>query len=145
MLKAKRWAALALCLALCLSSGAVYATETTVRQNGEGGIGPYATYIRDKDCKLTLIGKTATARAWVEGQDSVVTKTEVVVELQEKSGSAWKTLDTWSDAQNGSQRATASGTYTATPGRTYRAVATVTAWSGRLYETMTLTSEEKTA
>lgn len=145
MFKAKRWAAVFLCLSLCLSAVSAYAVEVPVTNNGQWEAVPYAMYISGKRCSLSLSGGTVSVKAWVEGQAGVVTKTEVVVELQEKSGSTWKTLDTWSDAQNGSQRATASCTYTATPGRTYRAVATVTAWSGRLYETMTLTSEEKTA
>jgi len=142
----KRWAALALCLTLCLSTAAyTYAAETPVVRNIQGEIVPYATYIKDKRCSLNLSGGTVFVKAWVDGQDGVVTKTEVEVVLQEKVGNTWKTLETWSDSQNGSQRATASGSYMATPGSTYRAVATVTAWSGRLYETMTLTTAEKRA
>lgn len=144
MFKAKRWAALALCLALCLSTGAVYAAQSPAVRNGQGEIVPYAMYIKDKGCTLDLSGKTAKPDAWVKGQAGVVTKCMVELELQEKVGSRWETVDVWIDIQNATM-AEASGSYTMTAGRTYRAVATVTVWAGDASETVTLTSEEKTA
>ncbi len=145
MFRMKRWAALALCLTLCLSTAAyTYAAETPVVRNGQGEIVPYAMYIRDKGCTLELGGKTAAVNSWVMGQVGVATKCMVHLELQEKAGSRWETVDVWIDIQNDTM-AEASGSYTVTSGRTYRAVATVTVWAGDKSETMTLTTAEKRA
>ena len=63
------------------------------------------------------------------------------MELQERSLLFfWDTVETWSVEETG-QRATISQTASVTSGTTYRAVATVTVWSGSQSETQTLTSD----
>lgn len=74
------------------------------------------------------------------GYPSTATKCEIVVELQEKSSLRWKTIETWSDEQEG-RRAEVNESAEVTEGNSYRTVTTVTVWSGTDSETKTLTSK----
>lgn len=69
---------------------------------------------------------------------------KVVAYLQEKSGSTWKTVSTWTDESDG-LRASVSKSKSVTAGKTYRAKAVVTAWSGSDSESATIYSSEETA
>lgn len=134
--------------AICLSAAvltsvpavamAVTAGEP-INQQTENVTAPYMLYIADARCTLSITGTTATVNAWVEGDSFDATKAKVVAELQEKDGSNWTTIATWSDTQNGSY-ASVYKTKSITSGRTYRVKATVTVWEGSASETRTLYS-----
>lgn len=66
--KLMRW--LAAGMALCLTLGAAPAASAAQLPQDAPGfekIMPYALYILDSSCTLTISGKTATAKAWVSG------------------------------------------------------------------------------
>ena len=105
---------------------------------------PYALYIRSKNLDFRISDGIATAKGWVTGQPGVADRCRVVVYLQEKSGSTWKNIATWSDESDGG-RASVSETKKVTAGKTYRAKAVVTAWSGEASETKTILSSERKA
>ena len=95
-------------------------------------------------CSLDIDGTTAKVNAWVEGRTDV-TRTEVTVELQEQYLLFfWKTIDSWSNNSNSSYCRVSAST-SVTSGKTYRAVATVTAWAGSDSETQTMTTETTVA
>ncbi len=136
--------ALASCLVMCLSVGSVSAVEIQSDQCVQSDVIPCAMYIKDKSCTMRVSEKSVYAEASVHGQRDVGTRAEVSMKIQRKSGTSWITVDTWSNSQSGLE-AFISGSCTATKGTTYRAVATVTVWSGKQSETMTITTAEKTA
>lgn len=86
----------------------------------------------------------ATVKGWVTGQTGVADRCKVVAYLQEKSGTTWKTVATWTDESDG-LRASVSKSKSVTAGKTYRAKAVVTAWSGSDSESATIYSSEETA
>lgn len=102
---------------------------------------PCMEYINDSDCQFSISGSTANVYAFVSGASSLVTKCEITVELQERSLLFfWDTVETWTCSKSGYE-AELEETASVTSGTTYRAVATVTVWSGSQSETQTLTSE----
>lgn len=107
-------------------------------------IGLQMMYMQSWDCTLSISGKTATVKASVSGYSSLTTKSSVTVQLQEQSGSRWVTVATWTDSVDG-RRASVNETYSVTSGKTYRAVATCTVWSGSSSETETVTTANKKA
>lgn len=142
--KGKKALAVSLCLAACLTAAPAramaaepYAQPKAVHDTG---IMPLMEYIRSDDCKLSLKNGALSVNAYVTGGVSLTTKCEITVELQEKSLLTWKTVATWSDTQD-SFRAAVNESYAGTAGKSYRAVATVTVWSGSASETKTLTSD----
>ena len=136
--------ALALCLALCLTMGAVPAALAAEPTESEI-VTPYALYIKNKDSKLTISNKTAFIEAYVTGQTGKATKCKVYAILQRLSEQGtWVLVDSWGDQQNGT-RASVSETATVTSGTTYRVKATVTVWAGDEYETMTIYSDSVVA
>ena len=91
-------------------------------------------------CDLSIPNSTATVTAWVQGHTDT-TKTQVEIELQEQFLLFfWNTVDTWS-ATNNDDYCIVTGSSKVTSGKTYRAVATVTAWVGNDSETQTITTE----
>lgn len=126
----KKTAIPVLCLSLCLCGGIVpkAAALEVVEPVRQGEITPYATYIRSKTCVLSISAGTATVQASVGRQSGVTDHCKVVAYLQEKSGSTWKTVSTWTDESDG-LRASVSKSKSVTAGKTYRAKAVVTAWS----------------
>lgn len=118
-------------LFVCTISPACAADQSTT---------PYMEHIALGQCVLTVENNTAAVSAWVQGQPDV-TKTSVEVEIQEQFlFFFWNTVDTWSKTDN-DNHCLVSGSTTATSGKTYRAVATVTAWVGNDSETQTITTE----
>ena len=108
------------------------------------GINPYMDHIALGQCSLDIDGTTAKVNAWVEGRTDV-TRTEVTVELQEQYLLFfWKTIDSWSNNSYSSYCRVSAST-SVTSGKTYRAVATVTAWAGSDSETQTMTTETTVA
>ncbi|MFR6185971.1 MAG: hypothetical protein ACLUJG_10765 [Lawsonibacter sp.] len=102
---------------------------------------PYALYILDSSCTLTISGKTATAKAWKYPVIPVRPLSARYEWSSAKSGSfAWILVDSWTDRQDGT-RASVSETVSVTPGETYR----VKRWSclgqGSDAETATIYSE----
>ena len=144
--KLMRW--LAAGMALCLTLGAAPAASAAQLPQDAPGfekIMPYALYILDSSCTLTISGKTATAKAWVSGYSGEATECQVRMELQQKSGSfAWILVDSWTDRPDRT-RASVSETVSVTPGETYRVKAVVTVWAGSDSETATIYSEIQTA
>ncbi len=143
MVNRAKKAAAAVCLgAVVLTSVpavAMAATAEPITQQTESGIAPYMLYIVDARCTLSISGTTATVNAWVIGDDFDATKAKVVAELQEKDGSSWTTIATWTDTQN-AYRASVNKTKSITRGKTYRVKATVTVWEGSASETQTIYS-----
>ncbi len=143
MMNNAKKAAAAVCLgAVVLTSVpavAMAATAEPITQQTESGIAPYMLYIVDARCTLSISGTTATVNAWVIGDDFDATKAKVVAELQEKDGSSWTTIATWTDTQN-AYRASVNKTKSITRGKTYRVKATVTVWEGSASETQTIYS-----
>ena len=136
----------ALCVSLCLC-GAMIPDASAISYDKvprQDAVAPYAIYIAKASCDLNFNGKTAVIMGRVTGQTGIVDRCRVVVYLQEKSGSEWKTVDTWTAEEDG-QRASVSETKAVTAGKTYRAKVVVTAWSGSKSETKTISSPEKKA
>ena len=93
-----------LCLTACLLATNVpqaYALNDTTSSAVQGDIELYMQYINDADCTFSISNGTAKINAWVRGQSGNSTKCKIVVNLQEKNGVSWKTVQTWSDTQNG--------------------------------------------
>lgn len=136
----------ALCVSLCLCGGMIPDVSAAESQNppSQGEIVPYAMYIRGKSLKFSASDGVVSVRGWVTGQTGVADRCQIMVYLQEKSGNIWKNIATWSDESDGG-RASVSETKKVTAGKTYRAKAVVTAWSGEASETETILSEEQTA
>ena len=135
----KRRMAALVCLIMCLLAVPVNAYHTdSVYEQSE--IMPRMTYISDADCYFYIEDCVASVDAFVRGYPSTATKCEIVVELQEKSSLRWKTIETWSDEQEG-RRAEVNESAEVTEGNSYRTVTTVTVWSGTDSETKTLTSK----
>lgn len=136
-----------LCVSFCLCCGGMiptaYATQLPTPSQQED-VSPYMLYLQDWGCTLSITRQTAYTYASVTGQKDIVDRCRVVVYLQEKFGSIWKTVATWTDESDGG-RASVSETKTVTAGKTYRAKAAVTAWSGGTSETKTILSSERKA
>lgn len=136
----------------CLSAAVVTLLPTAsmaeavapVSYQQETAIAPYMLYITDASSELTISARVATVNCQVLGEKGSATKAKVVAELQEKSGSSWSTIATWTDTQN-AYKASVKQTKSVTAGKTYRVKATVTVWEGSLSETQTLYSAERTA
>lgn len=136
----------ALCVSLCLCGGMIPSVTAAglPASPSQEEIVPYALYIKGKNLDFRISDGVATVKGWVTGQTGVADRCRVVVYLQEKSGSTWKNIATWSDESDGG-RASVSETKTVTAGKTYRAKAVVTAWSGEASETETILSSEEKA
>ena len=136
----------ALCVSLCLCGGMIPSVTAAglPASPSQEEIVPYALYIKGKNLDFRISDGVATVKGWVTGQTGVAERCRVVVYLQEKSGSTWKNIATWSDESDGG-RASVSETKTVTAGKTYRAKAVVTAWSGEASETETILSSEEKA
>ena len=136
----------ALCVSLCLCGGMIPSVTAAglPAPPSQEEIVPYALYIKGKNLDFRISDGVATVKGWVTGQTGVADRCRVVVYLQEKSGSTWKNIATWSDESDGG-RASVSETKTVTAGKTYRAKAVVTAWSGEASETETILSSEEKA
>ena len=119
----KRTAAL-ICMLMCLLTVPVsaYNTDSAYEQPE---IMPRMTYINDADCYFYIKDGVASVEAFVRGYPSTATKCEITVELQEKSLLRWKTIETWSDEQDG-RRAEISKSVEVTEGNSYQTVTTVT-------------------
>lgn len=102
-------------------------------------VSPYLVLILDSGCSLSVSGRTASVRANVSCLDSV-TSCSVRVELQRKNGSRWETVDSDSGSIR-SNTATWNFTFSVTPGETYRARATFTAYSSTSDESETVYSD----
>lgn len=130
-----------MCLSVCIltfSASAVYAVSNQMDTKNPI-VKPYMTYISDASCKLTVKNGQASLNADVSGYFGEATKCSVVIELQEKSGSSWKSIGTWSNTENGDY-ASVSGSKAVTSGKTYRAKAVVTVWAGTQSESRTILS-----
>ncbi len=132
-----------LCLAACLLAANVpqaYALNDATCSAAQGDIELYMAYINDADCTFSISNGTAKINAWVRGQSGNSTKCRIVVNLQEKSGLSWKTVQTWSDTQDG-RKAAVNASKKVTSGKSYRATAAVTVWNGSRSESKTLLSK----
>lgn len=102
-------------------------------------IQPRMTLIVSCMPNISVSGGRATGSASVTGvygADSC----EITLEIQEKGLIFWETV--WEDSVSRSgDYASISGSVTATPGKSYRAKATVTVWSGTQSENKTFTTD----
>lgn len=129
-------------LALVPAPSMAEAAAIPVINQQESSIVPYMLYITYTRSNILVSGRTVTVDCRMTGEKSTVTKAKVVAELQEKNGSSWTTIATWTDTQN-TYSASVYESKTVTAGKTYRVKTTVTAWAGTASETQTLYSEEK--
>ena len=132
-----------LCLTACLLATNVpqaYALNDTTCSAAQGDIELYMAYINDADCTFSISNGTAKINAWVRGQSGSSAKCRIVVNLQEKSGLSWKTVQTWSDTQNGRKTAV-NASKKVTSGKSYRTTAAGTVWNGSRSESKTLLSK----
>lgn len=130
----------ALCLAVCML------LMPTLQANAasQDAIMPRMTYISNSDCGLTIEDGVATVDAFVNGNSSLATRCEIEVVLQEKGVLFWNDYASWSDSQSG-RRAEIHESIGVNEGEKYRAVVTVTVWSGndsesREFKTTTVNS-----
>lgn len=136
----KRLFALFLSLLVCLTvlpAPRALAAETDTYDGGE--LSTRMEYIMDTGFDFTISGRTATIYGYVHGYASTTTKCKVEVELQEKSGAKWVTVETWCDTQNKTSAKVKDSTEV-TVGKSYRTVTTCTVWNGTKSESQTLTS-----
>ena len=103
-------------------------------------IAPYMAYINDADLTFSISNGKANVDSWVRGQNGIATRCKVTANLQVKSGLLWSTVKTWSDDQNG-RKASVSGSYAVTSGKSYRVTATVIAYNGSQSESKQLVSK----
>ena len=132
----------ALCVSICLCAGMI-PNVSAVENVNSTIVTPCSMYITDAKVRFAIDKGIATIKASVIGQDGV-DRCKVEVTLQEKVGSTWKIVGTWTD-ETGGVRASVSETKEVTAGKTYRAKVVVTAWSGSKSETKTILSPEKKA
>lgn len=142
MFKRKGMAFIAICLSACLMVLPANASAAgTIAMDGTAAVMPCMEYINDSQCQFSINGSTANVYAFVSGASGLVTKCEITVELQERSLMFfWNPVETWTCSKSGYE-AELEETASVTSGTTYRAVATVTVWSGSQSETQTLTSD----
>ena len=129
MYKGKRCIA-ALCLVVCMLLTSTFQANAA----SQGAIMPRMTYISNSDCGLTIENGVATVDAFVNGNSSLATRCEIEVVMQEKGVLFWNDYASWSDSQSG-RRAEIHETIGVNEGEKYRAVVTVTVWSGSDSET----------
>ncbi len=114
----------------------VIASTLTISAAVIPGDSTQSTYINNATVSFSRSGLTSTAIANVTGASNV-TKVKIKLEIQKKSGDTYTTVETFEKTVNG-KIASLSGNHTINPLSTYRAKATVTAYSGTSYETKTL-------
>jgi len=103
-------------------------------------VAPCMDYINDADITFSISGGKAYVDGWVRGQNGIATRCKITANLQVKNGLSWSTVKTWSDDQNG-RKASISGSYSVSSGKTYRVSAVVTAYKGSLSESKTMISK----
>ena len=94
-------------------------------------VAPCMDYINDADITFSISGGKAYVDGWVRGQNGITTRCKITANLQVKN---------WSDDQNG-RKASISGSYSVSSGKTYRVSAVVTAYKGSLSESKTMISK----
>ena len=133
----------ALCIIVCLFATPRSLAADTLLHDDEI-VSPCMEYISNTVCKIGISNGVATSTAIVSGNPLLTTKCQIILKLQQKTGSSWKTIQIWTDSKTGSYM-TLSKTKTVTKGKTYRATATFTVWSGTKTESKTVYSAAKTA
>lgn len=129
------------CLMACLVNVQMPVAMAAELENGSmEEVMPRMTYIVRAECDLTIDDGYANIYASVSGRESDVTKCEIEIELQEKSLLRWETIHTWDKTVNGTS-AESDVMKRITSGNSYRAVVTVTVWSGSASESQTMTSD----
>lgn len=125
--------------AISASAAMLSAEQSSVFQSSSG-TEARMTLISECDCFISADGSMVYADASVSGYSGEATKCKITLSIQEKIGSSWKTVGTWSESQN-SDTMLLSHSIKATKGHEYRAKATVTVWSGSRSESKTITTE----
>lgn len=109
----------------------------------DGTIELRMTNINDAQCAISVQNGTAAASANVGGKRGAE-KCKIVLKIQEKQGSRWVTLDSWTVEEDG-RNASIHGSVDTESGKSYRAQAVVTVWLDGKSESKTITTTEKTA
>ena len=120
-----------------------FAAEAPVNYQQESEITPYWTAITESVVDFYISNRTASIYAVVKGSATNATGAEIFVELQEKNGSSWSTVDNWSGS--GSYKASVSTTKAVTKGKTYRIKVTMQVWEGSKTDKLVDYSNEETA
>ena len=141
MIRGMKRAFALLCIVMSLSTMAWHTAYASEMNNmGENEVHPMFTSIDNVYCGLTANNGTANIYGSVNGKVGQVTKCKIQIQLQKKTLLWWTTVETWSKTEM-SDHASIYVTHAATSGTTYRAVATITVWSGNTTETTSATSQ----
>jgi hypothetical protein len=125
----------AMLVAICLMITPVFQAYAA---NVDDGIMPAMEYIISSDLDLHIVNGDAKIDFSAICYDSL-TKCEITITLQEKNWFSWNDFTTWTYTYY-SIEPEVEVSKTISSGKTYRAVATITAWCGTQSETQTLTS-----
>ncbi len=132
----------ALCLVISLMafSGAPVKAVGGDASSRHTEIVPMMEYIYDAEYDFVISKGKAIMYAVVSGHAAKATKCRVTVELQEKGGAFWSTVETWTATEYG-RRAELDISKKVTVGKIYRMVTIVTVWKGNDSETKTMISD----
>lgn len=111
------------CTLMCLSC-MVVPSAIAVDSSPAGTIVPFYTLIKSSRCSLTIDNNGSARVSEVLTTPSNSASSSISLKLTKKSGTSWKTVNSWSSSQTGVKHIL-SKTTTVSKG-TYRAVATIT-------------------
>ena len=132
-----------ICAIVCALSVAVPCSATNVTTPEDITLELRMTNINDALCTFTVKGGKATATVDVTGKRGAE-KCKIFLAIQEKRGSSWVTVDSWSATEEG-RNALLTKSINTVAGKTYRAQTTVTVWLNQKAESKTITTAGKTA
>lgn len=132
-----------LCFIVLVSVGIqVRAEQNNVKATQKTNLMPFMVYILDARANLSVSSSgQATASSYILGDNKTLTKTEIKTELQYYINGKWVTRNTWNSSSNTNYAALEKSTQLS-KGYLYRAVSTVTAYSGSFSETQIVVSSE---
>ncbi|NLY45559.1 MAG: hypothetical protein GX053_06170 [Tissierella sp.] len=140
----RRLVAVFLCFIMFISfGGQVHAIPNSNLETFQRGkISPFMVYIVDAGATLSIssTGK-AVIDSYLLGDSRAVTKIEIKTELQYYINGRWTTRNTWTSSSNNNYTTIDESTQLS-KGYLYRALSTVTAYSGSASETQTVISRE---
>lgn len=133
-----------ICGLVLTSIPAVSLAETANLSFSNNEVAPCFEYIESYQNKLSISGTTASVNCYLYGNYALATKVKIDCELQEKNGSSWYYVNSWT-AESQSDYVSLNKIHSVTDGKTYRLKTTFTVWNGSTEESTTYYSSEKTA
>lgn len=130
------------CVCVCLMSMTIVSNAAAILPEDDI-YEPMMENIIDASCTLAVRNGEASANASVSGKKGT-TKCEITLSIQEKVGTRWVTIDSWSTTV-ADRDASIGKSVDAETGHVYRAQATVKVWLGGVAESKTITTSSKTA